>query len=97
MPRSARIALFVAATLVAGGHAPQAQSQSQQTQTPPQQPVFRTATNFVQVDAYPTRDGKIVEGLSSWDWLSALEQLGVTVTPPASTTTPPTAERVADA
>lgn len=39
-----------------------------------------TATAFRRV-----RDGKIVEGLSSWDDLSALEQLGATVTPPALT------------
>ena len=34
-----------------------------------------TATGFRRV-----RDGKLVEGFASWDWLSALEQLGATVT-----------------
>lgn len=32
---------------------------------PQQTPVFRAATNLVQVDAYPLRDGRIVEGLTS--------------------------------
>jgi predicted ester cyclase len=36
-----------------------------------------TATAFRRI-----RDGKIVEGLSTWDWLGILEQLGATVTPP---------------
>jgi hypothetical protein len=30
--------------------------------------VFRAATNFVQVDAYPTRDGRIIEGLTARDF-----------------------------
>ena len=34
------------------------------------------------------RDGKIVEGFSSWDWLSALEQLGAVVTVDGATVTP---------
>jgi VWFA-related protein len=37
-------------------------------QTPQQVPVFRSATNVVQVDAYPTKDGKIVEGLTAKDF-----------------------------
>jgi steroid delta-isomerase-like uncharacterized protein len=37
-----------------------------------------TATAFRRV-----RDGKLVEGFSTWDWLSVLQQLGATVTPPA--------------
>src|SRR5688572_31847898 len=33
-----------------------------------QRPVFRGGTHFVRVDAYPTRDGKIVEGLQAEDF-----------------------------
>ena len=32
------------------------------------QPPFRTGTNVVRVDAYPTRDGKIIEGLTAGDF-----------------------------
>lgn len=34
----------------------------------PQTPVFRVGAHFVSVDAYPTRDGKIVEGLGKDDF-----------------------------
>jgi hypothetical protein len=40
-------------------------------QTPPPQqkpPVFRAGVNLVQVDAYPSRDGKVVEGLTAADF-----------------------------
>jgi len=40
-------------------------------QSPPQAqraPVFRAGANFVVVDAYPTRDGKVVEGLTAADF-----------------------------
>jgi steroid delta-isomerase-like uncharacterized protein len=40
-----------------------------------------TATAFRRV-----RDGKLVEGFATWDWLGLLEQLGATITPPAATT-----------
>src|SRR5436190_11752457 len=33
-----------------------------------QRPVFRGGTHFVRVDAYPSRDGKIVEGLKPEDF-----------------------------
>ena len=39
--------------------------QTPQTQ---QQPVFRSDAHFVQVDAYPIRDGKVVEGLTRADF-----------------------------
>ena len=44
-----------------------------QTQQPPptaaqQRPVFRGGTHFVRVDAYPTQDGRIVEGLQAEDF-----------------------------
>ncbi len=40
------------------------------SQDPPQQrpPVFRGGTNFVLVDAYPQRDGRLVEGLTVADF-----------------------------
>ncbi len=44
---------------------------AQQPQPPPigqKPPVFRGGANLVQVDAYPTRDGKIVEGLTAGDF-----------------------------
>src|SRR5687767_5414238 len=34
----------------------------------PQQPVFRSDAHFVLVDAYPIRDGKVVEGLTAADF-----------------------------
>lgn len=29
------------------------------------------------------RDGKVVEGYATWDWLSVMQQIGVTLTPPS--------------
>ena len=37
-------------------------------QQDPQKPTFRTGVNLVRVDAYPTRDGKIIEGLTADDF-----------------------------
>jgi VWFA-related protein len=34
----------------------------------PQRPTFRTGTSLVRVDAYPSRDGKIIEGLTADDF-----------------------------
>lgn len=34
----------------------------------PQRPTFRTGTNLVRVDAYPSRDGRIIEGLTAEDF-----------------------------
>jgi VWFA-related protein len=34
----------------------------------PQRPVFRGGTQYVRVDAYPTRDGRIIEGLTAGDF-----------------------------
>jgi VWFA-related protein len=39
-----------------------------QTSQDPQKPTFRTGINLVRVDAYPTRDGKIIEGLTAADF-----------------------------
>lgn len=46
-----------------------AQSGQQPSPTqPPQPPVFRTEANFVRVDAYPTKDGRPVHGLTAADF-----------------------------
>ena len=45
-----------------------AQQQPQQTPAGQKPPVFRGGANLVQVDAYPTRDGQIVEGLTAADF-----------------------------
>ena len=42
--------------------------QSQPPAQPPQQPTFRTGVNLVRVDAYPSRNGKIIEGLKADDF-----------------------------
>ncbi len=65
---------LAAAAVIAMAGALRAQSGA--TATPPQQqgqpqqpaPVFKAATNFIQVDVYPTKDGKIVEGLTAKDF-----------------------------
>jgi len=41
---------------------------AQQQQQPPPRQVFRGGANFVLVDAYPSRDGQIVEGLTATDF-----------------------------
>jgi VWFA-related protein len=53
------------------GHASSERAQSPPAQTPPQQeqrPIFRADAHFVRVDAYPVRDGKIIEGLTPADF-----------------------------
>ena len=51
---------------VVSGQAPQpAQQPPTQAQ---QRPVFRGGTHFVRVDAYPTKDGRIIEGLTPEDF-----------------------------
>ena len=48
---------------------PAQQQQQQQDQPQPQKPpVFRGGTQYVRVDAYPTRDGHVIEGLSAEDF-----------------------------
>ncbi len=39
------------------------------TSGPQQRPVFRSDSHFVLVDAYPLRDGKVVEGLTAGDFV----------------------------
>lgn len=57
-------AVFLAAggVLWSQGGAPQSPAAS------PQAPVFRSGVNFVSVDVYPRRDGKVVEGLRAEDF-----------------------------
>jgi VWFA-related protein len=69
--RRLAIAAACAAGLAAAAidASPVAQSAQQGAQQPQQPaPVFRAATNFVRVDAYPTRDGRIIEGLTARDF-----------------------------
>jgi VWFA-related protein len=51
----------VLSLLAAGGR-------SAAQQDPQQKPTFRTGINLVRVDAYPSRDGKIIEGLTADDF-----------------------------
>jgi VWFA-related protein len=91
--------VLILAALVVGLVVPAAAGRDGQTAsgTPkPQQqtPVFRAGTHFVQVDAYPRRDGKIVEGLTAKDFqifedgklqaIEALEFIRVDVNTPES-------------
>ena len=46
---------------------PRDQGSQAQTQQPPA-PVFRTEANFVRVDAYPTKDGRPLHGLTAGDF-----------------------------
>lgn len=59
-----RTAALLAATLI------NASLQAQRGAPPPdpQRPVFRTGANLVRVDAYPSRNGKIIEGLTAEDF-----------------------------
>ena len=61
--RSALASLLVALAL----GSPQTRLAGQSPQKP-QQPVFRSDAHFVLVDAYPIRDGKVVEGLTAADF-----------------------------
>ena len=63
--RSLRLALVLSSVVAVVA----AQEKPPQQQKPPQQPpTFRTGVNLVRVDAYPSRDGKIVEGLTIDDF-----------------------------
>jgi VWFA-related protein len=55
-------AALAAATVAGQAPPPQPPTQAQQ------RPVFRGGTHFVRVDAYPVKDGKIVEGLTAADF-----------------------------
>jgi VWFA-related protein len=65
------VTLVVALVLTAAQAQPPQQQQPPPAGQDPQQqrpPVFRTGTTLVQVDAYPQRDGRIVEGLAAADF-----------------------------
>src|SRR6476469_4545533 len=62
------LALLAGLTVSIAARPRQAQpSQTYQAQSP-QTPVFRAGAHYVRVDAYPTRDGKIIEGLTADDF-----------------------------
>jgi VWFA-related protein len=71
----------------------------------PQQPTFRTGTNFVRVDVYPTQGGKPVQGLSAADFevledgvrqkIEAFEHVLITPAGPQATRTDPGSQREA--
>ena len=62
------IVAAVAAIVALGGILSAQNPPPTQQQKPDPQQVIRATTNLIQVDAYPTRDGKIVEGLTAKDF-----------------------------
>ena len=74
MTRRLRLWTFLALLLAAAVARPVAQAfmpaeSDQQKPAPEQQPpVFRTEANFVRIDAYPTKDGRAVAGLTADDF-----------------------------
>ena len=58
--RRVSVACLLAVSLIASRRAA--------AQDPPPRPQFRTGTNLVRVDAYPTKDGKIIPGLKATDF-----------------------------
>jgi VWFA-related protein len=55
--------------LYAGAAAPTVRSQAPQPPAAQQRPIFRSDAHFVTVDVYPTKDGKVVEGLTAEDFI----------------------------
>jgi VWFA-related protein len=65
------LVFFVVFVIFVSARGPWAVATAKQTAPPTQaqqRPVFRGGTNFVRVDAYPSKDGKIVEGLKPEDF-----------------------------
>ena len=52
----------------AGGHAQTGESQGAAEQPPTRQHPFRSGAHYVRVDAYPSRDGKPILGLTADDF-----------------------------
>ena len=67
MTRSGRRTIFML-VIAAMAMAAAAQQQDPPPTQAQQRPVFRGGTHFVRVDAYPLKDGKIVEGLEPGDF-----------------------------
>lgn len=62
------VAVRTAALLIAVVLGASLQAQSGASAQDPQRPVFRGGTNLVRVDAYPSKDGKIIQGLRVEDF-----------------------------
>ena len=65
------LAAFTVSALAASGPGPRQTPSAQPAANTPsqeQQPTFRTGTNYVRVDVYPTKDGKPVQGLTVEDF-----------------------------
>jgi VWFA-related protein len=66
LPLGPFLILVLAGLVLVEAQAPPAQQPPPAPQTAqPQRPIFRSDANFVTVDAYPLRDGKVVEGLTA--------------------------------
>ena len=64
-----KVALIVAAVLALGPQQPpQPPAQPPAAAPDPQRPVFRGGTQYVRVDAYPSIEGRIIEGLTADDF-----------------------------
>jgi VWFA-related protein len=110
--RSLGVALAIAALTVATttlrGSAQTGSVQQPPAPTPPidpQQPTFRTGTNFVRVDVYPTKGGNPVQGLGVEDFevledgvrqrIEAFEHVVVMPAGPQATRSEPSSQREA--
>lgn len=60
-----RLIVVVGTVAVLAGAPP---GPAQDPRNPPQQPTFRAGAHYVRVDAYPTRDGRPILGLSATDF-----------------------------
>ena len=65
---STRLALIVVAVLALGQQQPPPPVQPPAAAQDPQRPVFRGGTQYVRVDAYPSIEGRIIEGLTADDF-----------------------------
>src|SRR5918993_830582 len=75
LPRADHFSIFhflfsirAAVLLTAAALGASLQAQSGAPPQDPQRPVFRAGTNLVRVDAYPSKDGKIIQGLKVADF-----------------------------
>jgi VWFA-related protein len=63
-----RLALIVLTVLALGQQQPPPPAQPPAAAQDPQRPVFRGGTQYVRVDAYPSIEGRIIEGLTAADF-----------------------------